>query len=49
VGYSDSTGGPAWNAYIEFRGLDRKETELAARKIANYIKRFKGHVFYVWD
>lgn len=49
VGYSDSTGGPAWQAYIELRGSDKAATELAARKIANYIKRFKGHVFYVWD
>lgn len=49
VGYSDSTGGPAWQAYIEFRGFDKAETEGAARKVANYIKRFKGHVFYVWD
>jgi len=49
VGYSDSTGGPAWQAYIEFRGFDKAETELAARTVAQYIRRFKGHVFYVWD
>lgn len=49
VGYSDSSGGPAWNAYIEFRGIDKAETERAARSVANYIRRFKGHAFYVWD
>lgn len=49
VGYADSTGGPCWQAYIELKGEDKGEVERAARAICQYIRRFRGHVFYVWD
>lgn len=38
---NNSTGGPAWNAYLEFRSTDRKALVKVLSKVERYLERFK--------